>query len=112
VTIPTYYTPDVSGVALNWGTFIQQETVRRKQMAKEYLAEIEKRLKKSNIAVKSEVIEGQPNDEIVNYANKLPFSMIVMATHGRSGLGRLVYGSAAANILHGANKPMFIIKPQ
>lgn len=112
VTIPTYYTPDVSGVALNWDNFIQQETVRRKQMAKEYLAEIENRLRNSGVVVRSEVIEGQPNDEIVNYANKLPFSMIIMATHGRSGLSRLVYGSAAANILHGVNKPMFIIKPQ
>lgn len=112
VTVPTYYTADVSGVAIDWGNFVQKEAVKRKQIAREYLADIEKRLSKADITVRSEVIEGQPNNEIVDYANKLPFSMIIMATHGRSGLSRLVYGSAAANILQGVNKPMFIIKPQ
>lgn len=112
MNIPTYYSPDMSGVSLNWGNFIQQETIRRKQAAKDYLAEVEKRLKKKNIAVKSVVIEGKPNDEVVDYANKTPFSMIIMATHGRSGLSRLVYGSVAANILHGATRPIFIVKPQ
>ncbi|MEK7353358.1 MAG: universal stress protein [Chloroflexota bacterium] len=112
MTIPTYYSPDISGVSLNWGNILQQETIRRKQAAKKYLDGIEERFKKNNITVKSVVIEGKANDEIVEYANKIPFSMIVMATHGRSGLSRLVYGSAAANILHGVTRPIFMIKPQ
>jgi nucleotide-binding universal stress UspA family protein len=112
MTIPAYYSPDISGASLDWGSFIQQNAVRRRETAKEYLAEIEKRLERSSISVKSVLIEGKPNDEIVDYANKLPFSMIIMATHGRSGLSRLVYGSAAANILQGVSRPMFIIKPR
>lgn len=112
MTIPTYYSPDMSGVSLDWGNFIQQDTIKRKQAAKDYLAAIEKQLKEKSITVKSAVIEGKTNDEIVDYANKQPFSMIIMATHGRSGLSRLVYGSAAANILNGVSRPMFIIKPQ
>lgn len=112
MTIPTYYAPDISGVSLNWGNILQQETIRRKEEAKKYLEGIEKRFTSNNIRVKSVVIEGKPNDEIVEYANKIPFSMIIMATHGRSGISRLVYGSVAANILHGVNRPMFMIKPQ
>jgi nucleotide-binding universal stress UspA family protein len=38
--------------------------------------------------------------------------MIIVATHGRSGLSRLVYGSVTANVLNGVSRPMFIIKPQ
>ena len=112
MTIPTYYSPDMSSVSLNWGNLMQQETIRRKEKAKEYLSEVEKRLKKSGIAVKSMVIEGKANDEVVDFANKQQFSMIIMATHGRSGLSRLVYGSVAANIIHGVNRPIFMIKPQ
>ena len=112
MTIPTYYSPDISGVSLNWGNILQEETIRRKEEAKKYLEKIEERFKKSNINVKSVVIEGKPNDEIVEYANKIPYSMIIMATHGRSGLSRLVYGSVAANIIHGVNRPIFMIKPQ
>ncbi len=112
MTIPTYYSPDISGVSLNWGNILQEETIRRKKEAKKYLEEIEKRFKNNNITVKSMVIEGKANDEIVEFANKVPFSMIIMATHGRSGLSRLVYGSVAANILHGVTRPIFMIKPQ
>ncbi|MBI2849664.1 MAG: universal stress protein [Chloroflexi bacterium] len=112
LNIPTYYSPDISGVSLNWGNFIQQETMRRKQAAKEYLAKMEEQLKNKGLTVKTVVLEGRPTDEVVDYANKVPFSMIIMATHGRSGLSRLVYGSVAANVLHGVSRPMFIIKPQ
>ncbi|MBA7706912.1 Universal stress protein [subsurface metagenome] len=111
-TMPTYYGPDISGVSLDWGNYIRPETIRRVQAAKEYLAGVEKRLKDSNISVKSEVIEGQANDEIVDYANKHPFNIIIMATHGRSGLSRLVFGSVAANLLHGVSTPIFLVKPQ
>jgi nucleotide-binding universal stress UspA family protein len=112
MNIPTYYSPDMSGVSLDWGNFIQQDAIKRKQAAKDYLTEVENRLKAKKLNVKSVVIEGKPNDELVDYANKQPYSTIIMASHGRSGFSRLVYGSTAANILHGVSRPMFIIKPQ
>lgn len=111
-TMPSYYGPELSGMTLNWGEYMQQEEVRRKKVAKEYLAKVEERLKNSNIGVRSEVLEGKATDEIVDYANKNPFSIIVMATHGRSGLSRLVYGSVAANVIHGVSRPIFLVKPQ
>lgn len=109
---PTYYGPDFSDVPLNWGQFAQEETDRGKKVAKEYLAEIEKRLKDINISVQSKVLVGKATDTIVDYANKNPFDLVVMATHGRSGLSRLVYGSVAANLLHEVSSPIFLVKPQ
>jgi nucleotide-binding universal stress UspA family protein len=38
--------------------------------------------------------------------------MIVIASHGRSGLSRLVYGSVAANLLNGVTCPIFMVKPK
>ena len=111
-TMPSYYGPELSGVSLNWGEYMQREETRRKRAAEEYLAEVEKRLKDSNISVRSEVLAGRANDELVEYANKHPFSMVVMATHGRSGLSRLVYGSVAANLLQGVTSPIFVVKPK
>ncbi len=110
---PTYYSPEPSEVPLNWGQFVQQETDRGKKVAKEYLAGVEKRLKDSNIrSVRSEVLVGRAADEIVDYAKKNPFNIIVMATHGRSGLSRWVYGSVAGNVLQGVSSPVFLVKPQ
>ncbi len=109
---PSYYAPELSGVPLNWGEYIQQETVRGKQIANDYLARIEKRFRDSNINVRSEVLVGKAADEIVDYASKNPFSLIVMATHGRSGLKRWVYGSVAESVLLGVAGPILLVSPQ
>jgi nucleotide-binding universal stress UspA family protein len=109
--MPVYYTPELAEIPLNWGQYAQQETARCRQMASEYLAGIEPRFRDSGINVKSEVLVGTATDEIVAYASKTPYNLIVMATHGRSGLSRLVYGSVAANILVGVNSPLLLVKP-
>jgi nucleotide-binding universal stress UspA family protein len=109
--MPTYYSPELSEIPLHWGQYAQQETARCKQVSTEYLSRIEGRLKLANIDVRSEVLVGKASDEIVNYANKHPYSLIVMATHGRSGLSRLVYGSVALNILVGVSSPILVVKP-
>jgi nucleotide-binding universal stress UspA family protein len=111
-SIPSYYGPELSGVSLNWGEFMQQEEVRRKKSSIEYLDKIEEQLKAKNINVKTVVVEGKSNDEIINYANSNPYTMIVIASHGRSGLSRLVYGSVAANLLNGVTCPIFMVKPK
>jgi nucleotide-binding universal stress UspA family protein len=69
-------------------------------------------LKNSDVSVRSEVLEGKTSDEIINFATKNPFTIIVMATHGRSGLGRLVYGSVAATLLNSVTCPILLIKPK
>jgi nucleotide-binding universal stress UspA family protein len=110
-SMPTYYSPELPEIPLHWGQYAQQETARCKQISTDYLGGIERRLKSSGIDVRSEVLVGKASDEVVNYANKNPYSLIVMATHGRSGLSRLVYGSVALNILVGVTNPIFLIKP-
>lgn len=109
-TTPSYYIPEVSEAPVNWGQHVQEETTKGKQAAKEYLAKIEKRLKDSNISVRSEVLVGRAADEIVDYANKNPFNLIAMTTHGRSGLRRWVYGSVTDNVLRGVSSPIFVIR--
>jgi nucleotide-binding universal stress UspA family protein len=110
-TMPTYYSPELSEIPLHWGQYAQQETARCRQVSVEYLTRTESRLKADGIDVRSEVLVGKASDEIVNYANKHPYSLIVMATHGRSGLSRLVYGSVALNILVGVSNPILVVKP-
>lgn len=110
--MPTYDAPELSGVPLSWGKYMEEEVVKCKQVSAEYLAGIEKRFKNSKIKARSEVLVGKAGDVIVNYASKNPFSIVVMATHGRSGLSRLIYGSVAANLIYGVSNPIFVIKPQ
>ena len=110
--IPSYYAPELPDAPLNWGEYMQQETARCKQIATEYLTKIAERLKEKKISVHSQILVGRTADQIVDYVNKNPYSIIVMATHGRSGLSRWVYGSVAENVLTGVSNPIFLVRPQ
>src|SRR5262249_60819334 len=45
------------------------------------------------------LLEGDPAQEIVRYAAEAAIDLIVMGTHGRTGVGRLLMGSVAENVL-------------
>jgi nucleotide-binding universal stress UspA family protein len=108
--MPSYYSMELSGVPLNWGQYVKQELDQCKQIAKDYLDGVEKRFKDKNISVRSEILLGRASTEIINYASGNPQSIIMMTTHGRSGLGRLVYGSVAESVLLSASNPIFLVR--
>jgi len=54
----------------------------------------------------------QVGEAIVSYANENNISLIAIATHGRSGLGRLVFGSVADFVLRETGLPILVIKPK
>jgi len=109
---PTYYSPELTGMPLNWGQFVEQEIARSKKAAQEYLSGVEKQFRDEGINVRSIVLTGKPAEEIVSYADKNPYTVVIMATHGRTGLSRLVYGSVAQSVLYGITNPMVLIRPQ
>ena len=92
------------------GYYFPNVPVTREEL-KEYLARVEKRLKKLGLRVRSEVLAGKPAEQIVDYAKANPFNIIVMSTHARSGFGRWMYGSVAAKVLYHASSPIFLVRP-
>jgi nucleotide-binding universal stress UspA family protein len=109
--MPSYYAPEISAVPLNWGEYVQQEVNKGREAAKRYIDGVAKQLREEGItSIESQVLVGKAGDEISNYVNKNPFTMVVMATHGRSGLSRWVYGSVAESVLLGVPKPLFLVR--
>ena len=58
------------------------------------------------------VVEGSPKAEIVAYARKNGIDLIVLATHGRSGLAHVVMGSVAESIVRTAPCPVLTVRPE
>jgi nucleotide-binding universal stress UspA family protein len=54
--------------------------------------------------------EGDPAEQIVRASHSIPCDFIVMGTHGRSGLPRLLLGSVAENVLREATCQVIIVK--
>jgi nucleotide-binding universal stress UspA family protein len=57
------------------------------------------------------VIRGEAVAEICSFARNLEIDLVVMSTHGRSGLPRLLAGSVATKILHQLNTPVMLVRP-
>lgn len=108
--MPTYEGQDESDTPPDWTEYVLEEEVLCRKTAAEYLGEIEKRLKERNITVRSEVLAGKASEAIIDYATRNPQSMIMMTTHGRTGLRRLVYGSVAESVLLGVSNPIFLVR--
>jgi universal stress protein A len=53
--------------------------------------------------------QGRPSKEIVDLANEIAADLIVMGTHGWTGLGHVLVGSTAENVLKTAHRPVLIV---
>src|SRR5690606_3571165 len=60
----------------------------------------------ADVKVTIRVESGAPGEAICEYARKVNADLIVMATHGRTGLRHLVLGSVAQKVVHGAGCPV------
>ena len=57
-------------------------------------------------------LHGEPAEELVDHASKNNLDVIVMSTHGRTGLGHLVLGSVAERVVRTAACPVLTVKPK
>jgi nucleotide-binding universal stress UspA family protein len=81
--------------------------------ARKYLADVEARLGAEGIKVKTEALEAnRPAHAITDYARTKGIDMIVIATHGYTGMKRLMLGSVALSVLHDSHVPVLLIRPE
>ncbi len=65
---------------------------------------------RDKIIVESTILAGDPAQEIVDYADKENIDLIVMSTHGRTGITRWALGSVADRVLRATRKPLALIR--
>lgn len=78
--------------------------------ALEYLDPLAAELRRRGIRVQTKVRRGEPVEEIVDCAREVDADLIAMTTHGRSGLGRWLFGSVAEAVLREAEIPVFLMR--
>lgn len=81
-----------------------------KVAAASYLNQLVKGTRYDGVSVRPEVITGTPADSIADYATKNSVDLITIATHGRSGVGRWVWGNVADRILRSACVPVLMVR--
>jgi len=78
-----------------------------------YLADVKSRLDSEGVKVKTESLEGSRAAEVIcDYLEKNNVDLIVLATHGYTGLKKLMFGSVALEVLHCSHVPVFLVRPE
>ncbi len=82
----------------------------RKQTAGAYLKKIVQNTRLEGARLSYEVLEGKVAETLAHWAEKNGVDLIVIASHGRSGVGRWVMGSVADRVLRSACVPVLMIR--
>ena len=89
---------------------LKERESAREASARNYLSQIVDRLAHDGTAMHAVVLEGRVTESLVDYTGKNGIDIILIATHGRSGVTRWVRGSVADKILRSANVPVLMVR--
>jgi nucleotide-binding universal stress UspA family protein len=91
---------------------LREEFEQRARQAKSYLAGLQGNFREKGIQSRTSVVSGAVVDAIINAAEREGADLIAMASHGRTALSRVFYGSVAAGVLHRVDRPLLLIRSQ
>ena len=80
------------------------------EASRRYLDFIRRAYANSGVAIEEATREGPVAEAIIRAADEERIDVIAMATHGRSGLQRVVYGSVAEQVLRSSAKPVLLVR--
>jgi nucleotide-binding universal stress UspA family protein len=78
--------------------------------AEKYISQAKAKIKLSGGEIKTAVLRGNPAEALADYASKNGVDLIIIATHGRSGVSRWVWGSVADRTLRSACVPVMMVR--
>lgn len=84
---------------------------QNKADAEDYISKLSEKLKREGIAAQTAIVDGWPADVILDYAKNNHIDLIVMSTHGRAGISRWAFGSAADRVIRHSVVPVLVVSP-
>ncbi len=88
------------------------QVAAEKAKVKTYLNKKAQPLKEMGIDTECVVIVGHPGPAIVDYSEKSGIDLIAIATHGRGGMTRIIFGSVAEYVIRNSKLPILLIRPK
>lgn len=89
---------------------IKQLDAKSRAAAENYLDELVSRVSYGTASIRKEAILGKTAESLADYANKNDMDLIIIATHGRSGVSRWVWGSIADRLLRSSHAPVLMVR--
>jgi nucleotide-binding universal stress UspA family protein len=103
-------TPFVVGIENAYVAPNQQEVEHWTKEAESYLAALQGKFRKKGIEARISVGHGPVVETIITTAEREGADLVAMASHGRTGLSKVFYGSVAAGVLQRVERPLLLIR--
>ena len=104
-TVPLHTGPEGTAVALE-----QQELERHTEQALSYLTTLQEEFRAKDIDARTSIYYGPVVQAIIRAAECECADLIAMASHGRSGMSQVFYGSVAVGVLHRVDRPLLLVR--
>jgi len=81
-----------------------------REQAKHLVAKAAEKLRETKLKVSTELVEGSPKSQIIDTANEWHADLIVLGSHGRTGLNRFLMGSVSQDVVRHAHCSVEIVR--
>jgi nucleotide-binding universal stress UspA family protein len=81
-----------------------------REEAQQYNDKMVKQIGEGGLNVRADIVQGEAAESIVDYADKHSVDLVIMATHGRSGIRRWALGSVADKVVRHLNVPVLLVR--
>ncbi|ODR80511.1 universal stress protein UspA, partial [Haladaptatus sp. W1] len=86
---------------------IERDRTERGESA---IADVRKRADERDVPVETELLRGIPHEEILDYADENDIEVVVMGTHGRSGVEHFLNGSVTEKVIRNSTLPILVVR--
>jgi len=81
-----------------------------RQYARKHLAALTERAKRAGVRASALLLDGVPHDQIPRAVRRTRADLLVIGTHGRTGLSKVLLGSVAERLIRGATCPVLMVR--
>ena len=106
-TVPVY--AEAYGPAVETVETLLEDQIRTHQ---EVASRAERKLREAGLLTEARVLPGDPREAIVQVARDEAVDLVVVGSHGRSGIAKLVMGSVATHVVTHAPCSVLVVKPK
>jgi nucleotide-binding universal stress UspA family protein len=102
---------DLAALAQVRAAPIEQLEAEKKSEASDYISGMVQKLNSQGVSARGEITFGKADEQILHYADKNHIDLIIMSTHGRSGVSRWAFGSVADRVVRHSTVPVLTVAP-
>ena len=107
IALGDYYSSMPLSIDAEWIKAMEEHLRIQGKEATDY---VENAGRAANVEVEPVILEGNPANEIVDFAEKNDIDLIVMGTQGKTGIQRFLIGSVAENVVRHSTKTVLVVK--